>query len=552
MRLLHAVDLKLKVIYDNIPPYAILSHTWGKDEVSLQEVEDFDLSFLQTKAGFRKIQACCQKALYDGLEYVWVDSCCIDKTNSTELSETINSMYRYFSDAVVCYTHLADVHAVADPTAPNAAFRRSKWFTRGWTLQELLVPPSLVFYSADWQEIGTRNSLSHVITEMTGIRISVLKRAYKNEQNDTCIGERMRWASNRKTTRIEDRAYSLLGIFGIFMPVIYGEGSNAFVRLQEEIIRTHDDHTIFAWRSDGVKQTGALLAESPDAFSHFDGMRSVKIDNRVSPYGLTNAGLRINVPIVPVELSENDSRGWGALAMLDIEALCDKGESSEGRIGIYVRLDRVSGLHERVYPDRLVTLKREQFAVIQPREIYIKAKVARSVAHEEMFQDSREEGFLVRNVPQDEGFAMTAWRRGQGSDSWEAMDGDRYFLSITEGHSRGALAFQDGSGERFVVMFGLKAGGGAYCDVVAGCGEEHLCQIGGPECPFASNKHRRKPRGKEEEEGYADRAGCALGDGFWVICSVRRGCVKPEEGPMLSINLVDVKLVMRCLRSATI
>ncbi|KAI1441963.1 heterokaryon incompatibility protein-domain-containing protein [Annulohypoxylon stygium] len=217
MRLLHAFrrDFTEFIIDEEIPRYAILSHTWGEEEISFQEWQKMPYSQLQLKKGYRKISYCCRQALKDNIEWVWIDTCCIDKTSSAELSESINSMFRY------------------------------RWYTRGWTLQELIAPEDLRFYSRDWLLLGSKFELSRLIYSITHIEPKFLK---SKNLHLASVAKKMSWASTRKTSRVEDIAYSLLGIFDISMPLIYGEGKKAFRRLQEEIIKTSfDDHSIFAW-----------------------------------------------------------------------------------------------------------------------------------------------------------------------------------------------------------------------------------------------------------------------------------------------------------------
>jgi len=224
---------------DKIPPYAILSHRWGADgeEVTFQELMD---GTGKGKAGYDKIQLCGKQAERDRLQYFWVDTCCIDKSNSTELSEAINSMFRWYGSAAKCYVYLSDVSKSAFDTDNvteqlpwESAFRQSTWFTRGWTLQELIAPASVQFFSRDWEELGGRASLERQICEITGIPVKALQ---GSPLSGFSVIERMSWAKKRQTTREVDKAYSLLGIFSVYMPLIYGEGEeNAFHRLREEI-----------------------------------------------------------------------------------------------------------------------------------------------------------------------------------------------------------------------------------------------------------------------------------------------------------------------------
>ncbi|KAF5860589.1 hypothetical protein ETB97_001363 [Aspergillus alliaceus] len=235
------------------PPYAILSHTWHEMEVTFQDITTGVIN----KKGFKKVKDCCTFARAHGYGHAWIDTCCIDKTSSAELSESLNSMYRWYQEAEVCYAYLADV-----PLKPLA---ESRWFTRGWTLQELIAPSSVIFLDQEWNELGTKESLRDILSEITSIPTSIL--AGDDDVEVASVAQRMSWAARRETTRVEDRAYCLMGIFGINMPPIYGEGKNAFIRLQEEIMKVLDDHSIFAWRSESEEENhGGLLATSPDAF----------------------------------------------------------------------------------------------------------------------------------------------------------------------------------------------------------------------------------------------------------------------------------------------
>jgi hypothetical protein len=224
MRLLHVHEdgtFSLVQYYSNIPRYAILSHTWGPDdeEVVLKDIIEKTGA---SKAGYAKLLFCAQQAAKDGLDHIWVDTCCIDKTSSAELSEAINSMFRWYRNSAKCYVYLADV-CISDYNADSSCFQRSRWFTRGWTLQELLAPTRVEFFTADAQFIGDRRALLSSIVETTGILSDAL-RGYPLHL--FTITERLLWANRRFTKRKEDFAYSLLGIFDVHMPLIYGEGQD--------------------------------------------------------------------------------------------------------------------------------------------------------------------------------------------------------------------------------------------------------------------------------------------------------------------------------------
>ncbi|KAJ4295505.1 hypothetical protein N0V90_007518 [Kalmusia sp. IMI 367209] len=217
----------------NVPPYAILSHTWGADD---EEVTFKDLinGTGKTKVGYRKLTFCGTQAAKDHLTWFWVDTCCIDKSSSTELSEAINSMFQWYKDANKCYVYLPDV-SINDFTSQQETFRMSRWFTRGWTLQELLAPTCVNFFSVEGILLGDKTTLAHKIAEITGISIEALRGKDLSRFN---VDERFRWAKGRETKREEDFAYALLGIFGVHMPLIYGEGKEkALKRLRKKLKR---------------------------------------------------------------------------------------------------------------------------------------------------------------------------------------------------------------------------------------------------------------------------------------------------------------------------
>jgi tetratricopeptide (TPR) repeat protein len=223
---------------DSLPPYAILSHTWSDgEEVTYDELI---AGTGQEKAGYTKLRFCGERAAKDDLEYFWVDTCCINRATSDELSTAINSMFRWYQSAAKCYVYLSDVN-VPDKIVDvesfqrewKEAFRNSRWFTRGWTFQELVAPTTVEFFSKNGIRLGSKRSLEKKICAITGIPIGAI-RGYRI--SGYSVEDRMAWARKRKTTLREDKVYCLLGIFGVFMPLIYGEGENhAFQRLQESI-----------------------------------------------------------------------------------------------------------------------------------------------------------------------------------------------------------------------------------------------------------------------------------------------------------------------------
>jgi hypothetical protein len=318
MRLLHTETFAFAEFYEpDVPEYAILSHRWEADEVTFQDVSN---QIHQHKAGWAKVRSCCAFALKDGWQWVWIDTCCIEKSSSAELSESINSMFRWYESSAVCYAYLYDVAPVAidlDPPARlrqlEAAMKQSEWFRRGWTLQELLAPKYLLFIASDWVSVlGTKASLRQTLSNLTGISGVHIVGQRHFEISHYSIAERMSWASHRRCTRVEDIAYCLLGIFNVNMPLLYGEGQKAFLRLQLELLKASNDESIFAWRyvsqESSVVPTVGLLAPSPDLFSGSRDMLPFLYDRERPPFLMTNKGLRFEPKMVGLKWSPEAQR----------------------------------------------------------------------------------------------------------------------------------------------------------------------------------------------------------------------------------------------------
>ena len=293
MRLLNTKSLQFGEFFDSqIPKYAILSHRWGDDEVTFQE---FRKGKKQEGQGYAKIRRCCALAENRGFDWVWIDTCCIDKKSSAELSEAINSMFRWYGKAGECYAHLSDIAWESrDLEASKEAFRLSLWFTRGWTLQELLAPNYILFLDREWKCIGTKKDFSEEISAATGIRGIYLK-----DPRFACVATKMSWVSRRATSRIEDMAYCMLGLFDVNMPLLYGEGQKAFMRLQLEIIKKSDDESIFAWTFSTPFPFIYLgiLASKPRNFADSGDIEVYcEMKKERFPYVMTNQGLEFHVP----------------------------------------------------------------------------------------------------------------------------------------------------------------------------------------------------------------------------------------------------------------
>ncbi|WYZ39570.1 hypothetical protein EsH8_III_001484 [Colletotrichum jinshuiense] len=284
------------------------------------------------RLGAVKLAGCCKQAKADGLDYAWIDTCCINKANYTEYGEAINSMFRWYQAAEVCYAILTDVPPKDDSTW-KSKFRTSRWFQRGWTLQELLAPTNLAFYSNDWCVLGTKLQLSTVIGDITGIPARFLLGA--SNLHEASVAQRMSWAAKRTTKKIEDVAYSLFGIFNVTMPMIYGEGTQAFIRLQKEIMSSTADDSILAWGLDPTPDAseppeasanlfGGALATSPLAFENSGKVicREGRAPTMVQA-GVSRGYLQLRLPL-------HTTKSGQILGLLDCRFEDDDGESAVG------------------------------------------------------------------------------------------------------------------------------------------------------------------------------------------------------------------------------
>ncbi|KAF5340102.1 hypothetical protein D9758_013154 [Tetrapyrgos nigripes] len=220
MRLLNTTTLTIKYFYTDIPSYAILSHTWQKEEVLFRDIQNLEIA--RCNAGYANIENACARARQYSFEWIWIDSCCVNPENVAELSKVIASMYRYYEDAGLCYVYLCDVSVsnICRPRDIASALKESRWFKRGWTLQELLAPKQVVFLDQNWTTIGTRWSLRKAISAVTAIPVAVFE---GSDIHGYSVGQR------------------------ISMPLLYGEGvARAFKRLKQEIYKTSGDHNIFS------------------------------------------------------------------------------------------------------------------------------------------------------------------------------------------------------------------------------------------------------------------------------------------------------------------
>ncbi|KAF4468041.1 Vegetative incompatibility HET-E-1 [Fusarium albosuccineum] len=338
MRLLNIHTLQLEFFAGHeVPRYAALSHVWGSDEATFEDICSVNRDDVLHLSRYAKLRQSCTTVRSLRLDYLWIDTCCIDKSSSAELSEAINSMFRWYAESAVCIAFLEDVFATEYQDESMAVFQNSRWFSRGWTLQELIAPGKVIFYRQDWKRLGDRAELKKDISYVTGIPEELLDTTHhmaesrKRQLHQVSVAEKMYWAARRETTRPEDIAYCLLGIFDINMPLLYGEGqAKAFKRLQEEIIKSTDDESIYAWRQPRYRVEGqhywGLFADSPSAFDldyaaeELNGLvpkksKYLSLRSGIAP-SMTNRGLELELALTPLPI---DKSGTIFLAFLNCE-----------------------------------------------------------------------------------------------------------------------------------------------------------------------------------------------------------------------------------------
>ncbi|KAI1747211.1 heterokaryon incompatibility protein-domain-containing protein [Xylaria castorea] len=287
--------------------YAILSHRWVGLEITFDELKDHTA---ELRTGTRplsspqadKICGACETARNQGIRWMWIDTFCINKNSATEESESINSMFKWYREARLCITYLADVRRDTGLSITSTKiFKRtyndepSEWSFRGWTLQELLAPQDMQFFDMNWTHMA----------RITGIKAQYLTGA--EHFSEACIAAKMSWISHRTTTEEEDMAYSMVGIFGVTMTPQYGEGRGAFMRLQEILLTTYlFDESLFAWKmpepnageKHGIRKDRwapgerGLLASSPEWFGGCGDIETIAEQTGARTFVMTPQGLR--------------------------------------------------------------------------------------------------------------------------------------------------------------------------------------------------------------------------------------------------------------------
>jgi hypothetical protein len=356
-------------------------------------------------------------------------------------------MYSWYQKARICYVYMADFPANV------TALIDSRWFTRGWTLQELIAPSNLIFYSGDWAELETKLTLQDILAKRSGIDVGIL--TGEKGLESASVARRMSWACNRETTRTEDEAYSLMGIFDVNMPMLYGEGSKAFRRLQEEIMKHSDDQSLFAWidsTADSDSYHG-LLAKSPTSFRNTGNIIPYRDWELSAPFSISNKGLRIDL-----HLSRYEEDLY--VAALD----CPAPPDYEGFLGIYLkRITTGDRQYARVKVQTLCRLSergsaetvyvRQSPSVPGPQDIY------------------RLHAFQLRKGPtQDDGYRLIKTIASSGNDEavpisapfsshirWTARMQSTFRISKGAGQLAGALLFERHDGEKFAILIGSMA-----------------------------------------------------------------------------------------------
>lgn len=411
MKLLHTGSLNLHEFpEDNPPRYGTLSYTWGPpaDELSHRDVKDGADLCVRTSPSAHRVKLASQRAREMGYDYIWIDTLCIDQTSSAEVSEGVNASYRWISKADCCLVHLSDLPASSSPDTScidEEELRRCRWFRRGWTLQELVAPRQLVLYDCDWNRRGDKKTetVRQLLARVSGVEEAVL-------EDPACVrgislGRRMAWAAGRLTSRPEDRAYSLLGLCGVNMPIIYGEGDRAFFRLQEEVLKNSVDLSLLLWRqapllghrrrrsSFGASEDGGdgdnaayhssgdedcghtawhsrhgdrsrggqmfrgILARSPDEFAHITATCDYALRTPFqsdAEIQFTNKGLCARVPVVPAAAYGVGSHGGTRDLVMYVGKLTGTREDAE-HYGILLR-ECEPGVFVRASPERIVKI----------------------------------------------------------------------------------------------------------------------------------------------------------------------------------------------------
>ncbi|KAF2268705.1 HET-domain-containing protein [Lojkania enalia] len=427
--LLDTSTLTLHEFFGNdVPTYVILSHTWGDREVGYEEVIT-PTDYIRAKNGYEKILHFAETSQDLGYRYGWIDTVCIDKRSSAELTEAINSMFSWYKNSALCIAYLADVDIEAHDNSAKflasgdpelSKVWNSRWFTRGWTLQELVAPRDIWFYSRSWHNIMI---LPTDLSRITSIPEKVLTSGI---MDDISVAQKMCWASRRQTTREEDLAYSLMGLFDVNMPLLYGEGTEAFVRLQEEIIRRSDDETIFLWKSENAFESSyrGVFARCPSEFAHCSNIvRHQELPTEPLPFNLTNTGLQMCLRLFPIKevLAYNGDSLSVQLRKEEVAGLyvpflhCRIIESRNRIQTVFSKKVKKEGRHyARVKPNHIVELEvgRIEKSTLLAEQLY----VYQEVRFNDVYRSQLVSGFEIKA---DFNTVIVRDKKCSGLSSWE-------------------------------------------------------------------------------------------------------------------------------------
>lgn len=453
MRLLNVKTMKMEQFFDEeeFPKYAILSHTWGDEEILFSDMNQVPgiPGYVRRKRGFSKIDYTCQQACKEGINYAWIDTCCIDKTSSAELSEAINSMYKWYERSEICFAYLEDTSLETQ----EEHLKDSRWFTRGWTLQELLAPREIDFFGSGWELLGSKTSLSKKLAAITGIDVLLLQD--RTNIASFSVAVRMSWAADRVTTRLEDMAYCLLGIFDVNMPLLYGEGNKAFFRLQEEILKLSQDQSLLVWTPNGIEKQHSrheAFASHPNCFKNARKIVSFPSHEYVNANQMIPHGLEITLPLLRIRVRHSKKRELVALLN------CHYSEDYSGCIGILLSESLGSKTYHRKLEAGLMVVSAQDQADADASRIII--------GHDELaYAQQSREWFSVCWVKSETALSLGlkvqkySFREGLHGDrlgqvTWNKLTQTMKFpASNREDHQHVAFFFRADSAETGFIIF---------------------------------------------------------------------------------------------------
>lgn len=426
---------------------------------------------------------------------------------------SLNSMFQWYRNAQVCYAFLSDVPSNDDAHHKDSHFRKCRWFTRGWTLQELVAPLHVTFFGADWKEIGTKSSLRDVISDITGMPSNVL---LFNHPGEISVAQRMSWAAGRKTSRVEDQAYCLLGLFGVSMPTIYGEGENAFIRLQLEIMKTSDDQSIFAWAAEDGQMRRGLLATSPSNFAHCRECWRSTNNPEVSAFAMTNSGLHITLPLFSPS---------GAEENLFVGLLNCQMDTNPHLLGIYLQRSGNPNKYTRVKTNDVWNGQPGHY---EQTEIYISEPDRSRFDVNDWFQREPKYVFRIQNRFQESPHTVP------GHEDCVQMHTDgtgTYVNFIGSGHSA-VLVLKNSKKQAIAVVMGMH-NWNVWCDIKT--------NVGGMEFNSIAREFWDGNWARNRWDSL-DRKSAELANGGIAFVAIRKGILEGQRVYWVDINAEDFRM----------